>query len=69
MDRRLLLTSAVVMNFVCPAMAVSPVIVPAGQFPNPENNEYMQPNTIYEDAAIATNMAGVYRGDVWAKAI
>jgi len=67
MDKHLLLTSAVVMSFVCPAMAASPTYV--YQFPNSDNNEYMQPNTVYVDAAIATNMAGVYQGDVWAKAI
>ena len=69
MDKRLWLTSALIVSFMCSAAMAAPVVVPADQFPNFSNGEYLQPNTVYQNSAISTNMAGVSSGQVWANAI
>lgn len=62
MNKKILLTSFVALGFVCPAMAEPSY---TGTFPA---NKLMQPDYAYTDAAIDTNMAGVYEGEVWAVA-
>jgi len=69
MDKHLRLTSELIVFFSCSAAMAAPVTVPAGQFPNFLNGEYMQPNMVYQSSAIAANMAGVYEGEVWANAV
>lgn len=69
MNKHRLLTSMFAISFAGPAIAGAPVVVPANQFPNSVNGQYMQPNTIYKDSAVASNMAGVYEGGLFAEAI
>ena len=61
MKEKIFLTSAIAMGFVAPAMADPERL---STFPNASNNEFMQENKIYTDAATSTNMAGVYEGEV-----
>lgn len=68
MNKRCLLTSVFAISFACPAMAGAPVTVPASQFPNSTNGQYVQPNMVYKNSAIINNM-GAYGGRILANAV
>ena len=69
MGKHLWLVSILMMVFLVSDAVAAGVLVPASQFPNFANGEYMQPNMIYQNSALAVNMDGVYEGEVWAKAV
>lgn len=69
MGKHLWLVSVLMMVFLVSDAGAAGVLVPASQFPNFANGEYMQPNMIYQNSALAVNMDGVYEGDVWANAV
>ena len=57
MKNKIFLTSALAMGVIAPAMAEPQRV---DTFPNAANNEFMQENKVYTNAATEANMAGVY---------
>ena len=66
MKQKIFLTSALAMGVMAPAMA-EPQRVET--FPNAANNEFMQENKVYTNAATSTNMAGVYEDGATVNAV
>ncbi len=66
MTHKIFLTSVIAVSFVASVMA-EPTRVDT--FPNAQNNEFMQENTVYTNAAIADNMDGAYEHGATVRAV
>ena len=60
MNKKLILTSFVVLGFACPAIATT---YTSATFPDASQGQYMQADYTYTGAATSTNMAGVYENE------